>query len=125
MYLVFVLNKEYLKDEKIGYDFDKGVFIQINHKDSNKLNNHYSNLELTSLQENISHAVKYKLHNSQINAKYDEIYKNSKLLITVWKTRGASKWLFENYNIKINCGTISRYARNGKKYRDFSFKYKV
>ena len=31
--------------------------LQVNHKDGNKLNNHYTNLEMVTLQENIRHSI--------------------------------------------------------------------
>ena len=123
--MVYVMNLTDVTNVKCGYDFTEHNYIQINHIDGNKLNNHYTNLELISLQDNISHAVKNKLHNSQINAKYVEIYKDNKLIHTEWKTRVASKWLLENLGVKIDCGTISRRARDGKSYKGFTFRYKV
>lgn len=37
---------------------------QVNHKDGNKLNNHYTNLEWVTNQENRAHAVENGLHKS-------------------------------------------------------------
>lgn len=125
VYLVFILDYNDITDKSCGYNFEDKQYIQINHIDGNKANNHYSNLELITLQENISHAVVNKLHNSQIKAQYVEIYKDNQLLVTVWKTREASKWLLENYNVIIDCGTISRRARDNKESKGFKFKYKV
>lgn len=125
VYMVYVLGYNDITDRSCGYDFENKNYVQINHIDGNKTNNHYSNLELITLQENISHAVKHKLHNSQIKAQYVEIYKDNKLLVTVWKTRTASKWILDHYNINIDCGTISRRARDNKESKGFKFKYKV
>lgn len=125
MYMVYKLNYKDITNKSCGYDFYSKDYIQINHIDGNKINNHYSNLELITLQENISHAVKNKLHNSQTKAQYVEIYKDNQLLATVWKTRTASKWILNHYNINIDCGTISRRARDNKESKGFKFKYKV
>ena len=125
VYMIFIMNYDDISDKTCGYDFASKNYVQINHIDGNKLNNHYSNLELITLQENIEHSIKHKLHNSQIKAQYVEIYKDNQLLVTVWKTREASKWLLENYNVIIDCGTISRRARDNKESKGFKFKYKV
>lgn len=125
VYAVYVLGINDVSNKDLGYDF-KNNFYQINHIDGNKKNNNYKNLELISLQENIKHAVDNKLHNSQISAKYVEIYRYGKYLNTIWKTREASNWIKETYGIYINCGTISRLVRSGNMTCDgFSFKYKV
>lgn len=125
VYMIYIMNFTDITNKSCGYDFGNRDYIQINHKDGNKLNNHYSNLELITLQDNISHAVKNMLHNSQLKAKYVEIYKENELLTTIWKTRAASKWLLDNYNVDIDCGTISRRARDGRESKGFTFKYKV
>ena len=125
VYMMFILNYTDITNKSCGYDFQNKSYIQINHIDGNKTNNHYSNLELITLQENISHAVVHKLHNSQIKAQYVEIYKDNQLLATVWKTREASKWVLDNFNVNIDCGTISRRARDNKESKGFKFKYKV
>ena len=125
VYLVFIKNIVNIDDIKIGYDFNSKTFVQINHIDGNKQNNHYTNLELISLQDNIKHAVEHKLHNSQLSAKYIEIYKNGTYIDTIWKTREVTKYIKDNYNIAISCDVVSRCARSGKSCKGFSFKYKV
>lgn len=124
VYLIFIKNIVNIDNSGIGYE-ENNNYIQINHIDGNKLNNHYTNLELITLQENINHAVVNKLHNSQIKAKYVEIYKFGNYIDTVWKTREVTKYIKEKFNVNIDTGTISRRARDGKETHGFTFKYKV
>lgn len=125
MYLVFIQNLDCLDDIDIPYNSSTN-YLQINHKDGNKLNNKYTNLELVSLQDNVSHAVTTKLHNSQTKAKYVEIYRYSVYIDTIWKTRCVSEYIETNFNVHINSADISIMARNGNiHYSGFSFKYKV
>ena len=123
VYIIFVLNFDYIENRDI-IDY-KNNFNQINHKDGNKLNNHYSNLELVSLQDNIKHAVKNKIHNSQIKALYIEIYKDGKYLDTVWKFKGVSEYLYKYFHKYINTGTLCSYCKQEKNYYGFTFKYKA
>lgn len=122
VYMIFIQQLENINDTDIGYSNN---YIQINHIDGNKLNNNYKNLELVTLQENIQHAVKLGIHNSQIKAKYIEIYRYDIYITTIWKTREVSKYIEQNYNVTIDKGTISRRARDGKEVKGFKFKYKV
>ena len=85
----------------------------VNHIDGNKLNNHYSNLEWCSLQENMDHAVKNglirsgerhpnaKLNHSQV-ARIREYINN--------KTFSESN-LARQFNVAVN--TINRLKKNG------------
>ena len=125
VYMIYVLNFVNITDKSIGYNFEDAKYIQINHIDGNKSNNHYSNLERVSLQENIQHAVSNRIHNSQTKARFVEIYYNNKLVGTVWKTREASKWIQEYYGLYIASSTICRCVKNNRTCKGFLFKYKV
>lgn len=125
VYMIFHDGVTDITHKRIGYDFETHNYIQINHIDGNKNNNHYTNLELVTLQENIKHAVITGIHNSQTNAKYVEIYRNNTYVDTIWKTREACEYIYNKFGVKIDCGSLSRCARNGKSYKGFTFKYKV
>ena len=122
VYLVFIENK-IVVDKKYDYNFNTKNFNQINHKDGNKLNNHYTNLELISLQENIKHAVNNKLHNSQTKAKYVDIYYNDKYIKTIWKLRSVEKFLKDNFSVYIPSSQICRLIRSQKSSKGFRFEY--
>lgn len=124
IYMIKIQHKNIIHNENIGYDFKTHNYIQINHKDGNKLNNDEDNLELVTLQNNINHAVKKKLHNSQIKAKYIDIFKKGEYIGTVWKLKQLSEFLTGDKN-KINTGTLSSYIKNNKEYMGYTFQYKV
>lgn len=126
VYLVYVKNITHiLKNTSIGYSFENKNYIQINHKDGNKQNNHYTNLELITLQENIQHAVVNKLHNSQKIAKYIDIYKDGKYIKTVWKFKGLAEFFKPIIGVIPNRGTLYSYLKKNKEYYGYTFQYKV
>ena len=49
-------------------DYEEG--LQVNHKDGNKLNNNFSNLEMVTQTENMKHAVQHGLHVSLSGEKH-------------------------------------------------------
>lgn len=124
VYIVYTMNIVNLTNKNyIGYQFDTHSYTQINHIDGNKKNNIHNNLELCTLQHNIGEACRIGIHNSQTKAVYVEIYRNNKLLTTVWKTRTACDYIKNHFGLKINSGTLSRYARASKEWKGFTFKY--
>lgn len=114
VYLVWVLNKDHIDNSGIGYDFDSKNFIQINHKDGNKLNNYYKNLELVTLQENIQHAVEQGLHNSQLKSWYIDIYHKGEFITTLWKLRNVRAWIFNKTGRSVDETVISAAIKSGK-----------
>jgi hypothetical protein len=76
-----------------GFTHDK---FDVNHKDGNKQNNHYTNLEWATRQENVLHAYRNNLaqqHSYKVN-----IYKNDKKL-----TFNSYKEVADFLNVKIHC----------------------
>ena len=123
VHIVYNMNITYITNNSV-IDYEN-TFNQINHKDSNKLNNQPNNLELVCLQDNIKHSVENMTHNSQNKAIYIEIYRNGKYLDTVWKFKGVSKYLYKYLHKYVNTGTLCSYCKQEKDYKGFTFKYKV
>lgn len=126
VYFVFIENIDYIDNNiTIGYNFKDKNFIQINHIDGNKQNNYYQNLEKVSLQENIRYAVKAGIHNSQTKSLYIDIYKDDKLIDTVFKIKNLRLFLIKNLGFDPNPGTLSIKCRDHTPYYGYVFKYKV
>ena len=125
VYSVFIKGLDVITNIRLtNYSHENRLFNQINHIDGNKLNNHYKNLELVSLQENIAEAVKLGSHNSQTKSMDVEIYYKGSYIATIWKTRQASDFIFDYFKIKVGIDVISRCVKYNKEYKDFSFRYK-
>lgn len=71
---------------------------QVNHKDGNKLNNHYSNLEWVTNKENIVHAEKLGLRSHENVLRIEQVKEIKKLFGTK-----SMKELAEMYNVSLSC----------------------
>lgn len=78
------ISKSYLVHRLVALSFIKNIDnkAEVNHKDGDKLNNHYSNLEWTTSKENMNHAITtglYKRFNNQIyKGKFGKNHNRSK-----------------------------------------------
>lgn len=71
---------------------------QVNHKDGDKLNNHYSNLEWVTNKENIVHAEKLGLRSHENVLRIEQVKEIKKLFGTK-----SMKELAEMYNVSLSC----------------------
>lgn len=110
------------KNTCLGYDRDASIFTQIDHKDGNKLNNHYTNLEKVTLQENIRRAVSLGIHDSQTKARWVWIYQDEEVVASCYKLKGCLEW-FAQLGLKANTGTLSAYIKKDKSWRGYRLEY--
>ncbi len=101
---------------------------QVNHKDLNKLNNHYTNLEWTTPQENTIHGYKYgRISEAQKKAtaaarevviKHFEVYKNGELIGVATGKHEAAKMGQCDPKTVYNCIRENRSNRKGYSFRE-------
>ena len=85
----------------------------VNHIDSNRVNNHKSNLEWTTASGNIQHGVAKGAYKG--NAHPEEIYRLAVLLLEEWE--GTQKELAEY--LGVSQASLSR-IKNGHTYKFYS-----
>lgn len=99
---------------------------QINHKDGNKCNNHVSNLEWCTLQENVAHAWKTGLSTAR-NASTGAAHKyDPKIIHRICKLLEENKLSYDEISSKLDVpkGLISE-IRCGHRWKYISSQYKI
>lgn len=72
---------------------------QVNHIDGNKLNNHYTNLEWATNQENRNHAIKYGLHTMGEDCSWSKLNNDKVKFIRKHKDDITVKEFTELFNV--------------------------
>ena len=72
---------------------------QVNHIDGNKLNNHYTNLEWVTNQENRNHAIKYGLHTMGEDCSWSKLNNDKVKFIRKHKDDITVKEFTELFNV--------------------------
>ena len=100
------------------YNDNPSKKIIVNHKDGNKLNNNYKNLEWCTYKYNSNHALKNKLLSTKLSEK--EVIKICELLQEGYSTKEIYKKM--NFSDKNNIKNINR-IRNGETWKYISNRY--
>lgn len=107
--------------------------LQVNHKDGNKKNNHISNLEYTTAQENISHRDKVLKHTNKSDEWENQKYEKKSVLcvdngMIFESSYAAANWLISECGVKGRLENIAGCVRQccrgeSKTSRGFRWKF--
>lgn len=102
--------------------------LQINHIDGNKMNNHYSNLEWCTCEENINHAISHNLR--AINERHwgarftnNEIELICSLLEKGYSGKDIANYIGREWNLKFS--DMLTKIRRKVSWREISSKYNI
>lgn len=88
---------------------------EVNHKDGNKLNNHFSNLEWVTREENINHGFDNKLYRSSENSPNAKLTNDNVVVVREMINNNFSlNYIARKYN--VNHATI-RDIKTGKTWK--------
>ena len=90
------------------------VKLDVNHKDGNKMNNHYTNLEWVTRKENINHAYDELGYSPIRNNKECYLYKGEEVIGEFKSIKEAYTYASENYGVPPMSLSKNRYWKDFK-----------